>query len=91
MIPTQPSPGDVPGGRSNNIGSIAAEIKVGACPSSTALYIDEQGKANITGRLRETFTSSGGGTFSMNVKQDIDLVLVGLNYRLGRAPVVARY
>jgi outer membrane immunogenic protein len=44
------------------------------------------------GSRNETFTFVGSTqTFPMSVKQNIDLVLVGINYRFGGRPIVARY
>ena len=44
------------------------------------------------GNRNETFTFVGGTqTFPMAVKERIDLVLVGINYRFGGSPIVARY
>ena len=44
------------------------------------------------GNRAETFQFVGSTTrFPMNVREKIDLVLVGLNYRFGGGPVVARY
>jgi outer membrane immunogenic protein len=50
----------------------------------------EYGHLDFGNRL-QTFTNNNGGTFGLNVKQEIDLVLIGLNYRFGSGPVVARY
>jgi outer membrane immunogenic protein len=45
------------------------------------------------GRQRETLTPvcAGCGPFDYDVRQTIDLVKVGLNYRFGWSPVVAKY
>jgi outer membrane immunogenic protein len=44
------------------------------------------------GNRRETFAFVPTGTpFPMFVKQDIDLILVGFNYRFGGTPIAARY
>jgi outer membrane immunogenic protein len=44
-------------------------------------------------RRRETVLPvfAGGGPFDYDVKQTIDLVKVGINYRFGYSPVVAKY
>lgn len=47
------------------------------------------------GNRTETFVYTGGDFFQENVKQSVDKVLVGVNYRFGlgkgKAPIVARY
>jgi outer membrane immunogenic protein len=42
-------------------------------------------------RRRETLLPVTGVTFDYDIEQTVDLVKVGVNYRFGYAPVVAKY
>jgi outer membrane immunogenic protein len=72
-------------------GTVGAGVEYGFAPNwSAALEYDHMFMGKNNYGFNSVFPAAGFGTRSEDIKQDVDLVTVRVNYRFG-GPIVARY